>query len=466
MRRLEIIFAAGLLWSASLWAQAGNTQDQPAPPAQPVPALAGLDTSVDANDVRMVTPPPVSGQTYPTTLTSEQRSNYLRGGVSFTGAYSDNAVGVNVNGHPVSDESYSIAPTLALDTTTSRTHFLATYAPGYTFYQHTNSRNEADQNASIEFQYRLSPHVTFSALDGFQKSSNVFNQPNFGLGGGVSGGAQGGNDSIVAPIADRLSNSGNVGLTYQYALNSMVGASGTFTNLHYPNPDQVPGLGDSSSQGGLAFYSLRVAKAHYIGATYEYQRLVAYPTAGQTETQTHAVFFFYTFYPTAKVSVSLFGGPQHSDTVQPALSGSSPSLETRSWTPAAGASLGWQGLRTSMALSYNHVITGGGGLGGAVQFDAANASLRQQLTKRTAISVNGGYAQNNMLGMALLGQTNGHSLSGTLAVQQQFGPHVNVQAGYTRLHQSYSQVAVLAATPDTNREFVSISYEFSHALGR
>jgi len=41
-----------------------------------------------------------------------------------------------------------------------------------------------------------------------------------------------------------------------------------------------------------------------------------------------------------------------------------------------------------------------------------------------------------------------------------------VQLGYTRLHQSYSAVAILATTPNTNREFVAISYQFSRALGR
>ena len=61
---------------------------------------------------------------------------------------------------------------------------------------------------------------------------------------------------------------------------------------------------------------------------------------------------------------------------------------------------------------------------------------------------------------------NGHTVSGTASLQQQFGQHLNVQLGYTRLHQNYSAVAVLAATPDTNREFVSISYQFSRPLGR
>lgn len=466
MKRFEMVGALLFMIVAPVCAQESSpSQSAPTLPvhAQPVPALGGADTSTDTIDDRMVTPPPVSGQNFPIALTSQERSNYVRGGLAFMSAYSDNAVGQLANGHPLSDVSYSVAPTIALDETTSRLHWLATYAPGFTFYQRTSARNEADHNASIEFEYRLSPHVTFSARDEFQKSSNVFNQPDLTSGGVVSGGSQGGNFSVVAPIADRLSNSGNAGLTYQYSLNSMIGGSGTFTNLHYPQPSQVPGLGDSSSQGGLAFYSLRIAKRHYLGATYEYQRLLSYPTVGTNETQTHAVLFFYTLLPTAKLSMSLFGGPQHSDTVQPS---STTPLHTRSWTPAAGASLSWQGHLNSFALSYAHLIAGGGGLLGAVQLDSASASARQQILKTLSASVTAAYAQNDILGSALLGATNGHSLSGTASLQQLIGQHVNVQLGYTRLHQSYSNIGIISATPNTNREFVAVSYQFSKALGR
>ena len=48
-------------------------------------------------------------------------------------------------------------------------------------------------------------------------------------------------------------------------------------------------------------------------ASYEYQRLLSYPVEGLNETQTHAVIFFYTLYPTQRISISLFGGPQYSD---------------------------------------------------------------------------------------------------------------------------------------------------------
>ena len=450
-----------LLSAASLCAQVDSTSAQPA-----TANSADNPTNSSDNDSRMMTPPPVSGQSYPASNSAGERSNYLRGGVAFSSAYTDNALG-SITDHPVSDVSYSVAPFIALDETTSRLHWGLTYAPGFTFYQRTSSMNQADQNASIDLQYRLSPHVTFTARDGFQKSSSVFNQPFLAGAAAVAGGTQEPNFSVIAPIADVLSNSGNVGISYQFAPNGMIGANGTFSNLHYPDQAQVPGLVDSSSQGGSAFYTLRVSKMHYIGATYQYQRLISYPTAGQSETQTHALLFFYTLYATSRFSISFFGGPQHSDTVQPPQ----PPLQlqlppVRAWIPAAGASMSWQGRLTNVAFSYSHIISDGGGLIGAVQMDSASASIQQQMRRRLSGSLAAMYAQNNVLGSALGGPTNGHTLSGTASLQQEVGQHINVQLGYTRLHQDYRGVAALAGTPNTNHEFISISYQFFRPLGR
>ncbi len=453
-----------LLAAAPLWSQ---DEQRPLPaPAATGPISSDVSTNEDAD--RMQTPPPVSGQAYPISFTSGERSNYLRGGLAFTTAYTDNAV-ASVNGTPLSDVSYSIAPFVTLDETVPRLHLGLTYAPGFTFYQRESNLNEADQNASVNLQYRLSPHVTFSARDGFQKSSSVFNQPDLGSAATVSGSTQEGNFSVIAPIADRLSNSGNVGISYQFAANSMVGAGGTFTNLHYPNQAQVPGLYDSSSQGGLAFYSVRISKINYFGATYQYQRLASYPAPGTNETQTQALLLFYTLAPTKRFSISVFGGPQYAD-IGPQFSDTTsipPTPASRSWNPAAGGSLGWQGRLSSLAISYSHLISSGGGLIGAVKTDNVSASLHQQLSRMLSASVAGGYAQNDLLTVTpSTSGGNGHTVSGTASLQQQIGQHLNVQLGYTRLHQDYSTVAVLATTPNTNREFVSISYQFSRPLGR
>ena len=441
----------------------------------PVPAQTDIGNSatpVNDNDNgnrtyddRMQTPPPVSGEAYPTELVSEERSNFLRGRLSFTSAYMDNAL-PSLNGRPVSDISYSVAPYVRVDETTSRMHAALEYAPGFTFYQRLNARNDAGHNASIDFQYRLSPHVTFLAHDDFLKSSNIFNQLTVSTSQPVSGGAQEPNLSVIAPVADLLSNSGSLGIRYQFARNSMIGANGTFFDLHYPNPAQVPGLYDAGSQGGSAFYSFRISRRHYIGANYQYQRLMAYPVNGITKTQTHTLLFVYTIYPTLNFSISFFAGPQHADTIQPPRSQAQSFPELRQWSPAAGASLSWQGRSNSFAISYSHVISGGGGLTGAVEMDNATGAIRQRMSKTLTASVSGSYVRNNLLGPSLIGDTNGHSTSATALLEQQVGQHWSVQLGYSRIHQTYSNVAAVSLTPSTNREFVSVSYQFLRPLGR
>ena len=455
-----------------MWCQqpAVAPEQSGAPVASPAPAPdAGADSGpAQASGDRMLAPPLVSGQAFPMSPTSQERSNYLEGGVTFLGAYSDNVLGATTpSGTPVSDISYSVAPTVALDETTSRLHWTLAYAPGFTFYQRETARNEADENASIDFQYRLSPHVTLTARDGLQKSSSVFNQPDLGA-ATVAGGTQGTGFPVIAPLADRLGNSGNVGIFYQFALNAMIGADGTFSNLHYSNPSQVPGIYDSESQGGSAFYAHRVAKMHYIGASYQYQRLLSFPTPGQNETQTHAALLFYSLCPSSRFSISLFGGPQYAEIGQQFAAGlPTPAPASRMWSPAAGGSMNWQGRFTSLAASYMHIITNSSGLVGAAKTDSVTASIHQQITRALGASLSGGYSELEVVGgfAPTVASSNGHSVSGTAALARTFGGHVNVQLGYTRLHQTYNVAAILA-TPDTNRESVSLSYQFSRPLGR
>jgi hypothetical protein len=79
-------------------------------------------------------------------------------------------------------------------------------------------------------------------------------------------------------------------------------------------------------------------------------------------------------------------------------------------------------------------------------------------------SVSGLYANNHAL-QYTPGIANGHTNSGTVALERLLGEHFNVQVGYTRLHQTYN-IPLLAGVPNTNREFVSIQYSFARPLGR
>ena len=99
------------------------------------------------------------------------------------------------------------------------------------------------------------------------------------------------------------------------AANAMVGASGNFTNLHYPNQAQVSGLSDSSSKGDRRSITTALENALH-------RRHVSIPDVlglsdrVQSETQTQSVFLFYTVYFKPTLSASFFGGPQYSNTQQ------------------------------------------------------------------------------------------------------------------------------------------------------
>jgi hypothetical protein len=406
---------------------------------------------------QMRTPPPVSGEAYSTATGSEIRSNYLRAGLVFTTGYSDNVLGYSVN--PISDVDYTLSPTIAIDKATPRLHLRFNYSPGFTIYQHTSARNQYNQNLDLNLMYLLSPHVAVTLRDNLLQTSSALNSNQL-LGGAISGTQQPPLIAVIAPVGDQIGNSGNAELTYQFSRQGMVGASGTFTNLHYLHPSEVPGLYDSKSSGGSAFYNHRLSKHNYIGATYRYTDTIAYPLNAQSEIQAHTFLFFYTIYLKPTFSLSFSGGPQHYDISQ------SPLPTQGAWGPSITASLGWQGRHTNYSASYLRTVAGGGGLVGAFQSNIATGSARWQFARTWSLGSAVSYANNkNVTPSAFLSTEGGYSVFGTVSFHHQFTERFQVEFGYTRLHENYSFIQVISNAPNTDRGFVSFSYNFSKPLG-
>jgi len=95
-----------------------------------------------------------------------------------------------------------------------------------------------------------------------------------------------------------------------------------------------------------------------------------------------------------------------------------------------------------------------------------SASFHQQLARNLSAAIGAGYANNSVLDASPAFNTGGHTISGNASVQRQVGQHFNLQVQYTRVHQSYSFVAVISAIPDQTRVAVNISYQFLRPLGR
>src|SRR5258708_18221373 len=209
-------------------------------------ATGGVLTSDD--DLRMRVPPAVSGESYPKTVGSEERSNYLGGGLVFTSAYADNLMQIT-SPTAISDETYSILPTLKVERKTPKQTQSLNYNTGFTFYQHTSDLNDVSQNLTAEYQFRLSRYSTFSVQDTFQQNSNSFNQSNPTARGAISGSTGSSPTTILVPFQNQLTNSINGGVTYQFAKNAMIGGSGSYSLLHFGSLSKVPDLDDSDTSG-------------------------------------------------------------------------------------------------------------------------------------------------------------------------------------------------------------------------
>ena len=441
----RILLAVVLLACTSAWCQ---TETATSP--------VGIGS---ASDMDLAVPPPVSIQAYSTTFEGERNSNYLRGGISFTGAWSSNVAWLT---QPVSDMSYSIWPTLGLDKTTDRMHLTVDYAPGFTFYQRMTSLNQANQGFSSTFKYLFSPRLALSLTENFQKTSNVFDQPNSLSATPVSGGVPISTVAVIAPAADVLSNLTSVQLAYQLNERSMIGGAGDYAVYNYTQPDQVQGLYNSRAAGGSFFYSTRIRERLYVGASYQYQNFLSFQTnSPSTNTQTQTVFAFLTMYVKPNLSVSVSAGPQYYTASQTLLPSES------AWQPMAMVSLGWQGEKTNVAASYSRTVSAGYGLNGTYSSDSFAASINRRFNRNWSSGISGGYSTlQNLTPVFTVSNSGGHTLFGTASVQRTFNEHINAQLGYNWIHQSYPGVQAVVADPNVNRVFVTFNFTFSKPLTR
>lgn len=408
---------------------------------------------------QMSTPPPVSGEAYPIEVGAEENSNYVRGGMKFDTSYIDNLY--PGNGQTIAETTYSILPTLALDQTTSTRHIGILYSPGFTFYEPTSALNEVDQAAVLSYHVRPSPHSVLAFNDRFQYSSTAYGSGNLG-GGSVSGVTPAVAPGILAPFAKQLINSTDGEFTLQTSLSSMFGFSGTASTLHYPSLSEVNGLYDSNSRGGSAFYNRRISARQYVGTTYNYTQILSYPpSTSEIDTDVQSASAFYTIYLQRTLTLSVSGGPQRSQLEQKSV----PAFTL--WSPFVTASIGWQGLHTSVAASYAQALTAGGGLLGPYHSRIGNAAGRWQMSRTWTAGVSASYAINKAVSAPLLLESeNGHSISGSATATHSIGRRTYFSVGYDRIHQSYAGIPAISNNPDADRVTASISWEFTRPLGR
>ncbi|MEI9968033.1 MAG: hypothetical protein WDM87_05195 [Terracidiphilus sp.] len=69
----------------------------------------------------------------------------------------------------MNDATYSFYPTAGIIRSTVRRQITAYYSPSFVFYEPTTVLNTINHGASMTFQDRFSPHITFNLEDFFYR---------------------------------------------------------------------------------------------------------------------------------------------------------------------------------------------------------------------------------------------------------------------------------------------------------
>jgi hypothetical protein len=427
----------------------------------------GVDTQIGEEDTSSSLPqiPSILGGQGPSVAfrAEQERSNYLRGGINVGATYDDNASLVSNNA--VSNTTYSVFPNIAIEQTFPRLRWDFAYAAGFTVNQRLTNQNQGSHSLSFDSQFRLSPHVNLRVAENFSLTTGFFDSGN----GTVAGGG-GPNANLIAPLSKQRASSTVAEADYHFALNDVIGVSGSFTDLHFNNeattePTSGTALTSSRSTSASAFW-LHGFGRDWIGASYHFQHLTF--DLGDGTTNVHSFLVVNTLTLPSRFTLAGFAGPEYSDN-RGLIPGAEESSHFTDWSFAGGVELGWQKDHTSVAGGFSRRLNDGGGVLGVVRLQSVHASLRQELFPGWAFGLSGSYGNNKALTVPVAGSaTSIDTATAGVSLERNLGRNLGLRLGYEHDFQDQTGTTnpLFLGGAHRNRFFVTLGYQWARPLGR
>jgi hypothetical protein len=440
-------------------------------PAAALSAVAGMQPEGGTADTGSTLPqiPGLLGGVgiSPAFLSEMEKSNYLRGGVNVGAAYDDNPL--LLSSRPVGNASVSIFPNIKIDETSSRMRWMLGYAGGLTVNQRFTNQNQGSHDVNFDSEFRLSPHVNLRVAENFSLTTGFFDAGN---GSETVAGSSGPNTSLITPLASERSSVTTVETNYHFALNDLIGASGSFNDTNFSNPSSGAQLQLANSQtaSGSAFWLHRVFGADWGGVSYRFDRITFSPGGG--ESHIHSFFAVDTLSISKRFTLTGFIGPQYSDNQGLAPVTGLP-VQFDEWSIAGGAEGGWKNEHTSVSAGFSRLISGGGGVLGAERLQTVHGNFRRQLTPGWAAALAANYGTNQALTVPFATSASSINLTSVgVSVDRNVGKSVGLRMGYSHYFQEQFGVPGVTQTSplqtlDASRNlfFFTLSYQWVRPLG-
>ena len=441
----------------------GDSASDRTAPAPALSAIAGFQSEGGTEDTSNTLPPIpsfVGGKGISLAVLSEmERSNYLRAGLNVGGTYDDNPL--LLSGRAVSNTSETIFPNIRIEETSSRIRWSLGYAAGLTINQKFTNQNQGSHSLTFDSQYRLSPHVNLRVAESFSLTTGFFDSGN---GTGVIG-TGGPNTSLVAPLSTQRSSMTTVETNYHFALNDLIGASGTFYDSHFSNAPPGTLLTDSQTATASTFWLHRLIGEDWGGVGYHFERITFNPSG---ETRVHSFVVMNSLSLSKRFTLTGFVGPQYSENNGLVSGGGTQPIQSNGWSVSGGAAGGWKNQHTSISAGYSRTISDGGGLLGSARVQTVQGAFRRQLTPGWAMGINASHGTNQSLVAPLSTSASSINLtSAGFSVEHNVGKSLGLRLGYTHDFQEQFGLPGPNPTQDAhrNRFFVTLSYQWAKPLG-
>jgi hypothetical protein len=401
-------FALGIAWvtAASLCASPLLAQQEgegkPKPAAREYPPLLDIgDNQQDVDAGTQTMQPdvlPLIGVQNPTLGVPQIRHSYWVPGIEYTNAAGSNSWNLKANSGW--NTSSFVNANVSLLAASSHGLFSANYSGGGFFSTDPIQGNGTNHQLTAAYQIDLRRWQLL-----FVDQFSYLPQSAFGFGGttglafpGIAGdlgnlavplpGLQNAfvpDQSILTTNGPRYSNASAVQLTYKVSSRGAVTLAGVYGVLEFTDPGNV----DNESEILNLGYNYAISRTDTIGVAYLFSAH-HYPGDPQAIGD-HVGQFAYGRKITGKLALKLAAGPEVT-TFRVATSGSSPRI-----SGSGNAMLTYAFARSSVALSYEHGMSGGSGVFSGSEIDEVGARWSRQLTRMWNVGVNFGYAKNSQI---------------------------------------------------------------------
>ena len=255
------------------------------------------------------------------------------------------------------------------------------------------------------------------------------------------------NQSIFTTFGPRYSNAFATQAAYTVSSRGSITAAGTYGILRFIQAGNI----ESNNANFNVGYNYVLTSADTLGVEYRFSgyRYIGNPQAIDDQ----VVQFMYGRKVTGRLALRLHGGPDVTTLRVPVNN------STNRVTGSGGANLTYALNRGSLALTYDHGISGGSGVFAGASTNQLQFSLGRQLSREWAANLNLGYSRNaSVVSTASSQAYNSWYIGGGLS--RPFGRNANFTIGYNAQIQTSNQAVCAAGACSTNFTLQQITLGF------